>query len=195
MESQTSPPNRPPPPIPRDTPSFPIKVERRLTASGKRPLLLKSPTKSESREQKESPRLSPTFSLSPRTLNSFDENSTINYYQEFDDIAAELADALDFEINTAEKPPESKSESNSPKKKPKKSSTSPTSLEDLKSTGQSSSGARSPEKTSVRLQKLRQVSSLVKRLPTEHRLPRSKAVPSSTDVQKDSGSTSSGPEN
>lgn len=192
-ESQPHTPQHPPQPTTRDLPASPTKFQRRVTASGKRPVLLMPSIKSPRLTVQESPRFSPTFSLSPRTLTPVSENSPVNYFQQFDDLAAELADILDSETKTSERPTKNNSEPNTPNKKPGKSSNLSISLEDLEISGQDLS-ARSPEKTSAWLEKLRSVS-LVKPLPTEHRLPRVKAPPSKTAAQEDPGGTGPGSDN
>ncbi len=102
-ESQPHTPQHPPQPTTRDLPASPTKFQRRVTASGKRPVLLMPSIKSPRLTVQESPRFSPTFSLSPRTLTPVSENSPVNYSQQFDDLAAELADILDSETKTSER--------------------------------------------------------------------------------------------
>ncbi len=189
-ERQTLPLENSPLPI-QDLPASRPKVERRLTSPGKKPVLLTS-LKSGSKAQKNSSPFSP-YPLSPRAPTSLGENPAATYAQEFNDVVAELAEVLGSELKTFEGPAENKSESDSPTKKPEKPSSHPTSAEDLEISGQNLSGTRSSEKT-AQLKHLRQLSRLTT-LPTRHRLPREKAVPATTNVQKDPDSTGSGPKN
>jgi hypothetical protein len=168
----------------------PIKVQRRLTAPGKRPALYKSPTKSKSKAQEISSlqSLSP-HPLSPRALTSLGEDLTVNHDQELLKLEAGLADmfadVFDSEIKKFEKATANESELDISKKEPANSSRLAASLDDLRIDAReilvrNQSRLDSPEKKHMRLERLRTVS---RATPIQRRTLRENDRPSITAIQ------------